>query len=51
VHNYVIRPEITLINSYFLVFAKFCGNVRIPQKEANSAAWLSFLWPAENCGP
>jgi len=31
--------------------AKFCRNVEIPQKQANSAAWLKILHAAESCGP
>jgi len=30
---------------------KFRGNIKIPQKRANSAAQLEILRPAENCGP
>ena len=31
--------------------AKFRENVEIPQKRANSVAWLKILCSAENCGP
>jgi len=31
--------------------AKFCRNVEIPRKRANSAARLKILRAAENCGP
>ena len=30
---------------------KFCGNIEIPRKWANSATWLIILCSTENCGP
>jgi len=42
---------IVLIIGHFLTSAKFCSNIKIPWKKANSVAWLEIPWPAENCGP
>jgi len=42
---------IVLIIGHFLTSVKFRGNIKIPQKRANSVAWLEILRPAEKCGP
>jgi len=42
---------ITLIIGHFSTSAKFRGNVKIPRKRANSAAWLKILQPIKICGP
>jgi len=37
--------------SHYRILKKFCRNVEIPQKQANSAARFKILHTAENCGP
>jgi len=44
-------PTIVLIIGHFLISVKILGNIKIPRKKANSAAWLEIPWPTENCGP
>jgi len=46
----ISKPMIVLIISHFLTSATFRGKIKIPQKRANSVAWLEILQPAENCG-
>jgi len=48
--NYVIKSEIVLIASEFLISAKFRKNVKIPRQRENSAAWLEIPRPTENWG-
>jgi len=33
------------------LFLKFRGNVKIPQRRANSMAWLEISRPVDNSGP
>jgi len=41
---------IVLTISHFSIFAKFRGNIKIPRKRANFAAWLKIPRSAENSG-
>jgi len=49
VHNYAIKSAITVITSHFSTSAEYCGNIRILQGRANSAAQLEISRPVENC--
>ena len=42
--TYVIKPKIIVIAGHFSNFTKFCGNIKIPWKKANSMAWLETRW-------
>jgi len=42
---------IVLIIGHFSTSAKFCRNIKIPQKRANSEPQLEILQHAENCEP
>jgi len=46
-----LKPMIVLIICHFLISVKFCSNIKIPQKKANSMVVLEIPRLAKTVGP